>query len=107
MSLIFGIYSGPIYYPTMPKTPHLTSESAACCWMPLFALRSELARRPELASHPVALVAPDTARTPRVWQVVALARHAGVEAGMAVRPAIRLCPALKPGAHEPVPYEEP
>src|SRR5439155_1088425 len=58
MSLIFGIYSGPIYYPTMPKTPHLTSESAACCWMPLFALRSELARRPELASHPVALFQP-------------------------------------------------
>src|SRR5947208_12469071 len=85
MSLIFGIYSGPIYYPTMPKTPHLTSESAACCWMPLFALRSELARRPELASHPVALVAPDTARTPRVWQVVPLARHAGVKPGMTVR----------------------
>src|SRR5205823_4240769 len=85
----------PTYYPTMPKTPHLTSESAACCWMPLFALRSELARRPELASHPVALVAPDTARTPRVWQVVPLARHAGVKPGMAVSQAISPCSAFR------------
>src|SRR5438105_15512009 len=92
MSLIFGIYSGPIYYPTMPKTPHLTSASAACCWMPLFALRSELARRPELASHPVALAAPDTARPPRVWQVVPLPRHAGVHPGMTVSQAIGLWP---------------
>ena len=106
MSLIFGIYSGPIYYPTMPKTPHLTSESAACCWMPLFALRSELARRPELASHPVALVAPDTARTPRVWQVVPLARHAGVKPGMTVSQAIGLCPALKLCEPDPVHYDE-
>src|SRR5438477_6985542 len=105
MSLIFGIYSGPIYYPTMPKTPHLTSESAACCWMPLFALRSELARRPELASHPVALVAPDTARTPRVWQVVPLARHAGVKPGMTVSQAIGLCPALKLCEPDPVHYD--
>src|SRR5207249_4378692 len=106
MSLIFGIYSGPTYYPTMPKTPHLTSESAACCWMPLFALRSELARRPELASHPVALVAPDTARTPRVWQVVPLARHAGVKPGMTVSQAIGLCPALKLCEPDPVHYDE-
>src|SRR5436190_20095738 len=106
MSLIFGIYSGPIYYPTMPKTPHLTSESAACCWMPLFALRSELARRPELASHPVALVAPDTARTPRVWQVVPLARRAGVKPGMTVSQAIGLCPALKLCEPDPVHYDE-
>src|SRR5207248_1882433 len=106
MSLVFGIYSGPTYYPTMPKTPHLTSESAACCWMPLFALRSELARRPELASHPVALVAPDTARTPRVWQVVPLARHAGVKPGMTVSQAIGLCPALKLCEPDPVHYDE-
>src|SRR5436305_2198811 len=106
MSLVFGIYSGPTYYPTMPKTPHLTSESAACCWMPRFALRSELARRPELASHPVALVAPDTARTPRVWQVVPLARHAGVKPGMTVSQAIGLCPALKLCEPDPVHYDE-
>src|SRR5206468_2088470 len=56
----------------MTLTPHLASDSAACCWIPLFALRSELARRPELASLPVALVAPDTARPPRVWQVAPL-----------------------------------
>src|SRR5256884_1849306 len=106
MSLVFGIYSGPTYYPTMPKTPHLTSESAACCWMPLFALRSELARRPELASHPVALVAPDTARTPRVWQVVPLARHAGVKPGVTVSQAIGLWPALKLCEPDSVHYDE-
>src|SRR2546428_12899223 len=80
MSSIFGIYSGPTYYPTMKKTPHLTSESAACCWMPLFALRSETARRPELVAHPVALVASDDTR--RVWQVSPPARRAGGEPGM-------------------------
>src|SRR5947199_8294206 len=90
MSLIFGIYSGPIYYPTMPKTPHLTSESAACCWMPLFALRSELARRPELASHPVALGARATARTPRVRDVTAPVRHSGAMPGMPVSQVIGL-----------------
>ncbi len=66
----------------MTLTPHLASDSAACCWIPLFALRSELARRPELASLPVALVAPDTARPPR------------------------LCPALKLCEPDPVHYDE-
>jgi len=104
MSSIFGIYSGPTYYPTMKKTPHLTSESAACCWMPLFALRSETARRPELVAHPVALVASDDTR--RVWQVSPLARRAGVKPGMTVSQAIGLCPALKLCEPDPVHYDE-
>src|SRR3989442_1384301 len=104
MSSIFGIYSGPTYYPTMKKTPHLTSESAACCWMPLFALRSETARRPELVAHPVALVASDDTR--RVWQVSPLARRAGVKPGMTVSQAIGLCPALKVCEPDPVHYDE-
>src|SRR3989442_11177560 len=104
MSSIFGIYSGPTYYPTMKKTPHLTSESAACCWMPLFALRSETARRPELVAHPVALVASDDPR--RVWQVSPLARRAGVKPGMTVSQAIGLCPALKLCEPDPVHYDE-
>src|SRR5207249_3534544 len=100
---IFGIYSGPTYDPTMPQTPHLTSESAACCWIPLFALRSELTRRTELASLPVALVASDDTR--RVWQISPLARRAGVKPGMTVSQAIGLCPALKLCEPDPVHYD--
>jgi DNA polymerase-4/protein ImuB len=90
----------------MTLTPHLASDSAACCWIPLFALRCELARRPELASRPVALLAPDTARTPRVWQVAPLARRAGVKPGMTVSQAIGLCPSLKLCEPDPVHYDE-
>jgi len=90
----------------MTLTPHLASDSAACCWISLFALRCELARRPELASRPVALLAPDTARTPRVWQVAPLARRAGVKPGMTVSQAIGLCPALKLCEPDPVHYDE-
>jgi len=90
----------------MTLTPHLASDSAACCWIPLFALRCELARRPELASRPVALLAPDTARTPRVWQVAPLARRGGVKPGMTVSQAIGLCPALKLCEPDPVHYDE-
>jgi nucleotidyltransferase/DNA polymerase involved in DNA repair len=90
----------------MTRTPRLASDSAACCWIPLFALRSELARRPELASLPVALVAPDTTRTPRVWQVAPLARRSGVKPGMTVSQAIGLCPVLKLCEPDPVHYDE-
>ena len=90
----------------MTRTSHLTSDWAACCWIPQFSLRSELARRPELASLPVALLAPDTASTPRVWQVAPLARRAGVKPGMTVSQAIGLCPALKLCEPDPVHYDE-
>jgi nucleotidyltransferase/DNA polymerase involved in DNA repair len=92
----------------MARMPHLTSDAAACCWIPLFALRCELARRPELASlpFPVALIAPDNTRTPRVWQVAPLARRAGVRPGMTVSQAIGLCPALKLCEPDPVHYDE-
>src|SRR5213076_713475 len=55
----------------MTRTPRLTSDTAACCWIPLFALRCETARRPELASLPLALLAPDDTR--RLWQFARLA----------------------------------
>src|SRR5207247_17210 len=90
----------------MTLTPHLASDTAACCWIPLFALRCELARRPELASLPVALLAPDTARTPRAWQIAPLARRAGVKPGMTVSQAIGLCPSLKLCEPDPVHYDE-
>src|SRR5947209_12531899 len=88
----------------MTRTPRLTSDTAACCWIPLFALRCETARRPELASLPLALLAPDDTR--RLWQVAPLARRSGVKPGMTVSQAIGLCPALKLCEPDPVHYDE-
>src|SRR5207249_4256543 len=87
----------------MARNP-LTSSTAACCWIPLFALRCEAARRPELASRPNALLAPDDTR--RVWQVSPLARHAGVKPGMTVSQAIGLCHTLRLCGADPVYYDE-
>ena len=87
----------------MTRLTHLTSDGAACCWIPLFPLRCETARQPELASLPVALVGPDDTR--RVWQLSSLARHAGVKPGMTVSQAIGLCPALKLCEPDPVHYD--
>ncbi len=88
----------------MTPTPRLTSDTAACCWIPLFALRCETARRPELASLPVALLSSDDTR--RLWQVAPLARRAGVKPGMTVSQAIGLCPGLKLCEPDPVHYDE-
>ena len=99
---IFGIYSGPIET-AMPRN-HLASTTAACCWIPLFALRCEEARRPELTSQPSALLASDTAR--RLWQVSPLARRAGVKPGMTVSQAIGLCHSLRLCEPDPVHYDE-
>ena len=103
---IFGIYSGPIRYLAMIRPPRLASDFAACCWIPLFALRCEVARRPELASRPqpLALLAPHAGR--RLWQVAPLARRAGVRPGMTVNQAIGLCPTLKLCEPDPVHYDE-
>src|SRR5438270_216946 len=87
----------------MTRNPHLTSDGAACCWIPLFPLRCETARQPELASLPVALVGPDDTR--RVWQLSPLARRAGVKPGMTVSQAIGLCPALRLCEPDPVHYD--
>lgn len=74
--------------------------------MPLFALRCEVARRPELASRPqpLALLAPDAGG--RLWQVAPLARRAGVRPGMTVNQAIGLCSTLKLFEPDPVHYDE-
>src|SRR4029077_14457136 len=88
----------------MTRTPRLTSDTAACCWISLFALRCETTRRPELASLPVALLSPDDTR--RLWQVAPLARRAGVKPGMTVSQAIGLCPSLKLSEPDPVHYDE-
>src|SRR5256886_4239322 len=83
---------------------HLASSTAACCWIPLFALRCEEARRPGLASRPCALLAPDPAR--RIWQVSPLAHRAGVKPGMTVSQAIGLCSSLRLCEPDPVHYDE-
>src|SRR3989442_1427966 len=90
----------------MTRTPHLASASAACCWIPLFALRCEVARRSEPGSppQPGALLSPEDPR--RLWQVSPLARHAGVKPGMTVSQAIGLCAALKLYEPDPVHYDE-
>src|SRR5881392_2477373 len=87
----------------MTRSPHLTSDAAACCGIPLFPLRCETARQPELATLPVALLGPDDTR--RVWQLSSLARHAGVKPGMTVSQAIGLCPALKLCEPDPLHYD--
>src|SRR5882762_6598762 len=87
----------------MPRN-HLASSTAACCWISLFALRCEEARRPELASQPCALLAPDATR--RMWHVSPLARRAGVKPGMTVSQAIGLCPSLRLCEPDPVHYDE-
>jgi DNA polymerase-4/protein ImuB len=51
-----------------------------------------------------ALLAPDTTR--KLWQVSALARHAGVKPGMTVSQAIGLCPVLRLVEPDPVHYDE-
>jgi nucleotidyltransferase/DNA polymerase involved in DNA repair len=81
-----------------------TSSYAACCWIPLFALRCEEARHPELAAQPCALLASDDHR--RVWQVSPLARKAGVKAGLTISQAIGLCPALQLCEPDPVHYDQ-
>jgi len=82
----------------------LTSDHAVCVWIPLFPLRLEEARRPELGTRPLALLDPHDGR--RVWQVSPLARRAGVRPGMTIGQAIGLCPPLMLCEPDPVTYDE-
>ena len=82
----------------------LTSELAVCVWIPLFPLRCEERRRPELAGRPTTLLSPEDTR--RTWQVSPTARRAGVRPGMTVGQAIGLCPTLTLCEPDPVHYDE-
>ena len=82
----------------------IVSELAACVWIPLFALRAEELRRPELSNRPAGLLAPDDAR--RLWHVSPVARRYGVKAGITVSQAIGLCPSLTLCEPDPVYYDE-
>jgi nucleotidyltransferase/DNA polymerase involved in DNA repair len=82
----------------------LTSDLAACCWIPQFALRCEEARHSDFAAGPAAVLSPEDAR--RVWQVSRPARRVGVRPAMTVSQAIGLCPTLKLCEADPVHYDE-
>src|SRR2546428_9237257 len=90
----------------MTRTPHLASASAACCWIPLFALRCEVARRSEPGSppQPGALLSPEDPR--RLWQVSPLAPHAGGKPGVTGGQAIGLRSARKLVEPDPGHYDQ-
>jgi len=90
--------------PAIAKGGYLHSEFAACVWIPLFALRSEEARRPELIAKPTAILSPED--TKRLWQISLIARRHGVRAGVTVSQAIGLCPTLTLCEPDPVYYDE-
>jgi len=104
---MFGIQFSALESMSHPPSPvprPLSSDYALCCWIPLYALRLEEARRPELTARPAALLTADTTR--RLWQVSPLARRAGVRSGMTVSRAIGLCATLRLCEPDPVFYEE-
>jgi nucleotidyltransferase/DNA polymerase involved in DNA repair len=80
------------------------SDHAVCLWIPLFALRCEERRRPDLANRPTAVLAPEDSR--RIWQVSALARRQGVKPDLTVSQAIGLCPTVSLLEPDPVFYDE-
>jgi nucleotidyltransferase/DNA polymerase involved in DNA repair len=82
----------------------LCSEHAVCLWIPLYALRCEELRQPDLAGRPIALLAPEDSR--RIWQASTRARRHGVRSGMTVSQAIGLCPVVALIEPDPVHYDE-
>ncbi|MDH3496550.1 MAG: DNA polymerase Y family protein [Gemmatimonadota bacterium] len=82
----------------------MKSDYAVCVWIPLFPLRCEGERRPDLAGRPTALLAPEDGR--RVWQASSLARRQGVRTGLTVGQAIGLCPTLALLEPDPIYYDE-
>ena len=82
----------------------LSSELAVCLWIPLFPLRCEERRQPELVRKPTALLSPTDTR--RLWQVSPTARRMGVRVGMTVSQSIGLCPSLTLYEPDPVYYDE-
>ena len=82
----------------------LKSEHAVCLWIPLYALRCEEERRPDLVDRPTAVLTPEDSR--RIWQASSLARRQGVKPDLTVSQAIGLCPALALLEPDPVFYDE-
>jgi len=84
--------------------PSLHSDLAACVWIPLFALRCEESRRPELAHKPTAVLSPEDSR--RVWQVSPQARRQGVRPDMTIGQSIGLCGSLAVFEPDPIYYDD-
>jgi len=82
----------------------LRSQSAVCLWIPLYALRCEEDRRPDLVNRPAAVLTPEDSR--RIWQASSHARRQGVKPGLTVSQAIGLCPSLSLLEPDPVFYDE-
>ncbi len=82
----------------------LSSDRAVCAWIPLFALRAEECRRPELGGKPTAILSPHDTR--KLWLVSSHARRFGVRPGQTVSQAIGLCAALVLLEADPVYYDE-
>lgn len=92
-------------------TPHRSfnasvpqSFNAVCAWIPLFPLRCEEQRKPELGLKPTALIALNDSR--KLWQVSPRARHLGVRGGMTINQAIGLCHTLTLFEPDPVFYDD-
>ena len=88
----------------MARENRFSSEHAVCVWIPLFALRAEERRRPELCGHHAAVLSAGDTR--RLWQVSPAAKHAGVKPGMTVSQSIGLCATLTLLEADPVHYDE-
>lgn len=88
----------------MTTSTVLCSDCAVCLWIPLFPLRCEERRHPELVHRPTALLSPHESR--RLWHVSSTARRMGVRSGMTVSQAIGLCPSLSLREPDPVHYDE-
>ena len=88
----------------MGRENRFSSEHAVCVWIPLFALRAEELRRPELCEQPVAVLSAEDTR--RLWQVSPRAKQAGVKPGMTVSQSIGLCATLALLEADPVHYDE-
>src|SRR5579864_5227381 len=84
--------------------PVWQSDLAVCVWIPLFPLRCEEARRPELVGKPAAILSPEDSR--RLWQVSREARHLGVRPGMTISQSIGLCATLTLAEPDPISYDE-
>ena len=84
--------------------PTWQSDLAACVWIPLFPLRCEEARRPELSGKPTAMLSLEDSH--RLWQVSREARHMGVRPGMTISQGIGLCATLTLSEPDPVYYDE-
>ena len=81
------------------------SRAALCLWLPIFELRLELVRSPDLDRTSVALLAAEGGARRRLRQVSERAWRAGVRPGQLVSQAVALCPSLTLLEPDPAHYD--